>query len=168
MSTVKPQYSVSIPVSCNVASLNFSTTFITGRESNIIDNTTSLYLDFLLSGKVRVGTTPAANSQILVYVYGRLRDAPTLPDVFTGSDANVSLTSAGVGRGALRLAQAIDVDGATSNRDYPFGPVGIAALFNGNVPDQFGLYVTHSTSATLNGSINAHFFSVTGLQLAIV
>jgi hypothetical protein len=163
---VKPLYAVSIPVSCNVSSLATSATFVAGRESNIIDNTSSLFVDFHLNGSIKTGTTPTANTQILVYVYGQLRDTPTLPDVFTGSDAAATLTSAGVGRGFLKLAAVLDVDAATSNRNYPFGPIGITQLVGGTAPPQkFGLFITHNTAVALSGSVSGHFFSVDGLQI---
>lgn len=169
MATVKPLYSVSIPVSCNCSSLGSSATFVAGRESNIIDNTSSLFGDFMLSGRLVTGaSSPTANTQALVYTYGQLRDTPTLPDVFTGSDAAVTLTSAGVGRSFLRLAAVCDIDTGNANRSYPFGPVSVAGLFGGNVPQKFGVFITHNAGTTLQGSVSNHFLSVDGIQYQIV
>jgi hypothetical protein len=164
MSTVTTTYAASATVTCGVESTASSSTFAAGRESSVIDNTTNKYVDALLAGKIRVGTTPTANTQILVYVFAPLDDTPTYPDVMDGTDSAETITSAGVAQGFLKLAALISVDSATSDRDYAFGPVGIAQLFGGIMPPKWAVFVTHNTGVNLNSTAGNHFIKYTGVK----
>lgn len=138
-------------------SLASSSGLTAGWQSDIVDNRTTEYLDALLSGVIRVGTTPTANTQINVWVWAQLDNAgPTRPDGFGTTQAARSITSVGVGQGFLRLAASLNVDSATSNRDYPFGPVSVATLFGGVLPRQWGVWVVHNTGVALNATGGIH------------
>ena len=63
-------YSSNTTITMDLANLASSSTFLAGRESNQIDNTTNKYIDCQVSGFVTVGTTPTANTVIAVYVWG--------------------------------------------------------------------------------------------------
>jgi len=162
--TIKPLYAASATITITLASLASSSSFVAGREATAIVNTSNLYDDALLSGKIRVGTTPTINTQILIYVFAALDDAPTYPDVFDGTDSDETLTSAGVGRGFLKLAAVLDVDATTSDRDYPFGPVSVAQLFGGHLPTRWSVFVTHNTGVNLNSTGGNHFIKYDGIQ----
>lgn len=143
-----------------LASLATSSTFIAGRQSTAVDNSTNLYLDYLLAGVVTVGTTPTANTEIRVYVVA-LRNDSTWPDGVGATDAAWSTTTAGKGSGYLKLAAVMLCDATTSNVGYSFGPVSVAALFGGVVPDKFAVIVTHSTAVNLNSTAGNHVISIT-------
>ena len=165
MSTViKPLYGASSAITISLASLASSSSFVAGHESDVVTNTSNRYDDALLAGKIRVGTTPTINTQILVYVWGVLNDTPTYPDVFDGTDSDETLTSVGVGRGFLKLSAVLDVDATTSDRDYPFGPVSVAQLFGGHLPTHWGLFVTHNTGVNLNSTSGNHVIKYTPVQ----
>lgn len=161
---IKPLYGASVPITISLASLASSSTFVAGRESDVVVNTSSRYDDALIAGKIKCGTTPTINTQILVYVWGVLNDTPTYPDVFDGTDSDETLTSVGVGHGFLKLAAVLDVDSTTSDRDYPFGPVSVAQLFGGHLPTHWGLFVTHNTGVALNATGGNHVIKYTPLQ----
>jgi len=144
MATTTISYTTATTITCSVASVASSSTWVAGQESNEIDNTTNKYDDALVQGKITVGTTPTASTLILVYVWG-------------------SDTSAGVRDGFLRLGAAIVVDATTSNRSYWFGPFSVADLF-GQVPRFWGLFVTHNTGANLNSTSGNHSFTYTGIK----
>ncbi len=169
MATVNIAYAASATVTIGLATtpLASSSTFVAGRQSAVIDNTTNKYDDVFLAGKITVGTTPTTNTQILVYIYAILNDTPTYPDVMTGSDGDVTLTSVGVGQGFLKLAAACNVDSTTSNRGYPFGPVSVSQLFGGNMPNKWGVWVTHNTGVALNATAGNHFVSYTGVTYTV-
>lgn len=158
---VNSAYANYATVTITLASLGSSSTFVAGREATAIDNSTNKYPELKVSGKITVGTTPTVNTQILVYVLERLNNTPTWPDVFTGSDAAATLTSAGVGRGFLKLGATLDVDSTTSNRAYPF-TFRIARLFDGVAPDFFSVFVTHNTGVNLNSTGSNHVIEVQG------
>lgn len=170
MAETKIKYAASATITCSLASLASSTSFVAGQESGVIDNTANLYDDVLLSGKIKVGGSAnniSANTNILVFVFAILDDAPTYPDVMDGTDSAETLTSVGVGAGFLKLACAIMVDTTTSDRDYPFGPVSVAQLFGGIMPPKWGVFVTHNTGQALNATGGNHFLKYTGITYTV-
>ena len=164
MATTTISYTTATTITCSVASVASSSTWVAGQESNEIDNTTNKYDDVLVQGKITVGTTPTASTLILVYVWGSDTSAATTNlDTIDGVDSTETLTSAGVRDGFLKLAAAINVDATTSNRSYWFGPFSVADLF-GQVPRFWGLFVTHNTGANLNSTAGNHSFTYTGIK----
>lgn len=163
---VKIAQAASSALTISLASLATSATFVAGQESTAVDNTSNKYLDYLLSGKIEVGTTPTINTQILVYVVGILEDS-TWPDVFDGTDSNETVTSAGVRDGFCKLAASMFVDATTSNRDYFFGPVSVARLFGDRMPNKFVVFVTHNTGANLNATGGNHSVWITPKYLTV-
>lgn len=161
MADVKTAYGSSSALTISPASLATSSTWLAGVESDAVSNTTNLYIDYLLAGKITVGTTPTINTEIRVYVVGTRDDTPTWPDVFDGTASAETITSAGVRDGFAKLAAVMAVDATTSNREYPFGPVSIASLFGGVMPKQFVVFVTHNTGANLNSTAGNHVVSIT-------
>lgn len=164
MATTTISYTTATTITCSVASVASSSTWVAGQESNEIDNTSNKYDDALVQGKITVGTTPTASTLILVYVWGSDTSAATTNlDTIDGVDSTETLTSAGVRDGFLKLAAAINVDATTSNRSYWFGPFSVADLF-GQVPKFWGLFVTHNTGANLNSTSGNHTFTYTGIK----
>lgn len=163
MSTTTTNYASAATITCGVASLATSSTFVAGRESDVVDNTTNKYVDALLSGKVTVGTSPTTATQILVYVFALLNDT-TYPDVMDGTDSAETLTSVGVGQGFLKLAAVLNVDSTTSDRAYYFGPTSVATLFGGILPKKWGVFVTHNTGVNLNSTAGNHEFDYVGVK----
>lgn len=160
MASIKIEYAASSALTISPASLATSATFLAGRESSEVDNTTNKYLDYLLAGKITVGTTPTASTEIRIYVVALMEDA-TWPDVFDGTDSAETVTSAGVGSGFLRLAASMEVDATTSDRTYHFGPVSIASLFGGSLPKKWVAFVTHNTGVNLNATAGNHALHIT-------
>lgn len=167
MATVNIAYAASATITCGVASLATSSTFVAGQESSVVDNTTNKYVDALLAGQVTTGTTPTTATAILVYVFAILDDTPTYPDVMDGTDSAETVTSAGVGSGFLKLAAVMSNDSTTSNRAYAFGPVSVAQLFGGIMPKKWAIFVTHNTGVNLNSTAGNHFFKYTGVTYTV-
>ena len=164
MATTTISYTTATTITCSVASVASSSTWVAGQESNEIDNTSNKYDDVLVQGKITVGTTPTASTLILVYVWGSDTSAATTNlDTIDGVDSTETLTSAGVRDGFLKLAASINVDATTSNRSYWFGPFSVADLF-GQVPRFWELFVTHNTGANLNSTAGNHSFTYTGIK----
>lgn len=164
MATTTISYSSATTITISPASTASSSTWVAGRESTEVDNTTNKYDDALVQGKITVGTTPTASTLILVYVWGSDTSAGTTNiDVIDGTDSAETLTSAGVRDGFMRLGAAINVDATTSDRGYPFGPFSVADLF-GQMPKYWGLFVTHNTGVNLNATGGNHAFTYTGIK----
>lgn len=165
MATATVNYSSNTTITCSVASTASSSTFVAGRESNEIDNTTNKYMDALVQGKVTVGTTPTANTQIGIYVWGADTSLGTTAiDALDGTDSAETLTNTGVLYSALKLGAAITVTATTSDVGYNFAPFSVAALFGGVMPKFWGLYVSHNTGVNLNSTGGNHVFSFNGIR----
>ena len=163
---IKLAYAASASLTLTLASLASDTNRLAGRASTAIDNSTLKYTDILIGGKIMTGTTPVADRRIEVWAYGALNSTPLYPDAVTGTDANTSITSANIKRGALRLIATMMVD-ATSNRSYSFGPVALAEVFGGVLPVRWGIFVTHDTNVNLNATAGNHFISYTPIYSTV-
>lgn len=168
MATSTINYSSNTTITCSVASTASSSTFVAGRESNQIDNTSTQYMDALVQGKITVGTTPTANTQIGIYVWGADTSlATTAIDVLDGTDSAETLTNTGVLFSALKLGATIIVPVITSDVGYNFAPFSVAALFGGVMPKFWGLYVAHNTGVNLNATGGNHAFSFNGIKFDV-
>lgn len=165
MATTTINYSSNTTITMDLDGLASNATWIAGRESTEIDNTTNKYLDCLVQGKVKVGTTPTANTVIAIYVYGADTSLATTPiDVLDGVDSAETLTNTGVLGSALRLGASIGVLANTSDIVYNVAPFSVAALFGGVMPKFWGLFVAHNCGAALHATDNTNFFSFNGIK----
>lgn len=165
MATLTISYSSNTAITMDLANLGTSATFVAGRESSQIDNTTNKFVDAIVSGQVSVGTTPTANTQINVYVWGADTSlATTALDVLDGTDSAETLTNVGI-RDALRLGASINVPAATSDVAYIVLPFSVASLFGGILPKFWGLFVAHNTAVNLrNNAVNTNSFEYVGVK----
>lgn len=168
MADRKIAYGSSAALTITLASLASSAALVAGRESTAVSNTTALSLDVLLTGKITVGTTPTINTSIEVWAYGSHNDTPDYPDVLDGTDSAETLMSAGIKRGALKHIVTLDVDSATSDRTYPFGPVSLASRFGGTLPKNWGVFVTQNTGVALNATGSNHAIEYTPVFETVV
>jgi hypothetical protein len=151
-------YAASSAVTITLASLASDTTLLAGQESTAIDNTSGLYLDYLVAGEVTTGTSPTAAKQIEVHAVGILDDA-NWPDVFDGADSNETITSADI-KNAICRPLAVLATSSTSNQAYPFGPVSLANAFGGVLPAKVAIFIVHNTGVNLNSTGGNHFVSI--------
>jgi len=168
MATATISYSSNTTITVDLANLASSSTFVAGRESSQVDNTTNKYIDAQVSGTISVGTTPTANTQINVYVWGADTSlATTAIDVLDGTDSAETLTNTGV-LASLKVGAVISVLATTSDVAYPVLPFSVAALFGGNMPKYWGLYVAHNTGANLrNTAVNTNGLEYVGIKYDI-
>lgn len=150
------RYGTEQDLTFGVGSLASSSGLLAGYETSPIDNTSNLFLDYILRGKVTVGTTPTVNTVIEIWAFGAMDDTPTWPDVFDGTASAETITSAGIKNGLLKLVAVLQVDATTSDRTYPFGGISLRSIFGGTVPDHVGFFVTHNTGVNLNSTAGNH------------
>lgn len=162
MANIKTAYASSSNLTITLASLATDTNLLAGRASTVVDNTSNLYLDYLLSGFITTGTSPTTAKSIDVYVYGCVDDTPTYPDAITGSDANKTITTANIRDAGLKLVVSIPTT-ATSNEKSYFGPVSVKSLFGGELPKKWGVFVVHNTAVNLNSTGGNHQITATGV-----
>lgn len=164
MATVNIAYAASATITISPENVASSST--AGVESSVIDNTSNKYVDALVSGIWTCGTTPTVNTQVLVYVYSVLDDTPTYPDVMDGTSSAETITSAGVGRGFLKLGAVMDVDSTTSDRAY-YVTFNVAQLFGGVMPLKWGLFITHNSGVNSNATAGNHVWKYTGITYTV-
>ena len=154
MADLKLSYPAASDLTITLASLASDTNLLTGRESATIDNSTNLYLDILISGKITAGTSPTASRSIEVWAVGSW-DGTNWPDVFDGTESAETITSADIKASVTRYLAAM-ATANTSDRTYHFGPVSLAAAFGGTLPPKVVLFITHSTGQNLNSTAANH------------
>jgi hypothetical protein len=152
----KLQYDAAAALTITLTSLATNATFIAGRNSTAIDNsTTPRAIDSELTVKITTGTTPTVDTEIRVYLYQALNpDTPTYPDTLTGTDAAVSLTSTYTLNGGFLLAGSTAVP-ATSSIGYPIKCLSLAQAY-GKEPKRWGVYVAHNTAVNLHATSTNH------------
>lgn len=168
MSTINISYRTSSTITIAPENVASSSTFVAGVESAVYDNTSNKDVDVLIAGTWTCGTSPTANTQVLIYVFAVRDDAPFYPDVMDGTSSAETITSAGVGQGFLKLGAVLSVDTTTSNRAYDCGPFSVAQLFGGICPNKFGLFITHNTGVNSNSTSGNHVWKATGVSYTVV
>lgn len=174
MATVKASYTASATITCSIASEPCSATFIAGREGAVVSNITNLYDDVLLSGKVTAGATGAQVGAILVYVFAPISDdlSATIvyPGAMDGTDTSArSITTVGEGSSYLKLAASMTTK-ASASITYYFGPVSVAQLFGGIMPQRWSIWVTSTSNSgtnTMDGTAGNHFFKYVGVHYTV-
>lgn len=151
---IKLSYVGSGTYTMTLASLASSGTLVAGRESTAVSNTSNLYLDYMLGGKVRMGTTVTAGT-LELWAIAAVDDTPTYPDVFDGTDSNETVTSADIKRGCGKLLWSMPND-TTNSRDYWWSGISLAAAYGGLVPGNHVLFFVHSAVAALDATEGNH------------
>lgn len=168
---VKISYAASRAPTLTLASLAASSTLLGGRESSAVDNgATNKYLDVLVAGFFKTAAANAQIGSINVAVVGNLDDTPTWPDVFDGTDSVETVSLQGVYDQVCKLAAQITTT-ATNALVWPFGPVAIAGLFGGVIPDQFVFFISHNaetTTAAWDATEGSHSVKMTEIYATVL
>jgi hypothetical protein len=149
-------------ITFSVASLASSSSLLAGRASTSVSNATDLYVDAMVSGMVRLGATPSGTGELQLYVYADL-DGTNFPDSITGIDAAKTISTLGAKTSGFRLGWS-QASENSANQIYAIAPFSIAQLF-GQVPEKWGLFLTHSTGTPLHATAGSHAFAYRGYSL---
>lgn len=131
----------------NLDGLAASATWVAGWESEAIDNSTNLYTDYSINAKIQVESTGLAAGEIRMYLVAELEDA-SWPDVFDGTESAETVTDTEIRDAICRMA-AFTVTDTTASRVYYLNCPSVAAVFDGNCPRKFVVFITQSTGTTL-------------------
>ncbi len=163
MATSSINYGTTTTITLSPASLASSGTYVTGRESTEVDNTTNKFLNVEVEGFVTTGTSPTVDTYIKLYAWAsHTAPSTTALDVIDGLDSAETFTSSEIQNSILTLVRSVKVS-ATSNHKYHFKPFTIADIF-GEMPKYWGLYLAHDTVAALNSTAVNHEFKYTGIK----
>lgn len=135
-----------------------SVTNNSARAATAIDNSTNVFVDALVGGKLK---SPAASTSAAGYV--NVRVAATVDggtnytEAATGTDAAITLTSPSNAPiiGTINMV----ANGTT----YPFGPFSVANAFGGNLPDHWVVIFENKTGGTLDATGGNHLVDYQGI-----
>lgn len=165
MAVTTVTYSADTAITFDISSLGTSSTFVAGRESTQVDNTSTLYMDALVRVKGITGhasTAPTVGQMIQLYVWGSDVSLATTPiDVLDGTDSAETLGHVSV-LNSLRFVAAPTVTVATAGLVYYIQPFSVAQRFGGVMPKFWGLYLAHNHTGALAASQSA-LFSFNGI-----
>lgn len=128
-----------------------------GRESTVIDNTSNLFRDALVTVKIKMPAsgTPADSKAVYVYAYATADGGSSYSDGATGSDAAFTHSDPP----NLKLIGIVSCPANTNT--YTGGPFSVAQAFGGTLPAKWGIVVRNHTGLTLDSSGNsAHYQGV--------
>jgi hypothetical protein len=148
--TLKPSYGASVSLACTTTSLSSDTNLLAGRQSIVADNTSDLADTVMLGGTIATTSTPTANTQIEIWLYGDVGDGTNYSGGAGATDANLSLATAGV-KALMVLGQVIGQTDTTA-RTYDVGPINVGKAFGGDMPAKWGFFVVHNTGQTLGAT----------------
>lgn len=159
MATLKPVYGTSTAITCTLASLASSAT--AGRRSDVVDNSSNLYDDVLLTVAVKTSSSALANDKACyVYLFGS-EDGT----VYEGSSAEGNAA----GDGAITLDSPTNMRGpfvincpavSTTYRKV----ISVAAAFGGVMPKKWGFALRNYTGQDLNSTEGNHQKTYTGVH----
>lgn len=158
MADIKTAYRASSNLTItNLHSIATSSTWSAGWISGVIDNTTNLDLDILVSGKIALGNSATAG-EIRVYAFGMLDDSnwPALLSAGTaGTEGTATVTTTTIRDAGMVLVGAFATRADPGTDDvYPIPMSSLRAAFGGFLPPKIVLFVTHSTGVNLAASGN--------------
>lgn len=158
-------YIADAAVTMDLSALAASATFVAGRESSSISNSSN-YLDCNVTGKFISGTTPTAPAEHRIYYVQPTEDSPTWPDVFDGTDSAETVTNTNILDTLLRAWSG--TASTTSNVTYPVISALTLAQAFGFCPKAFSLFFSHAHTAALKTDAgNTNSFNYQFIQAAV-
>lgn len=152
MAVTNITYSSDTAITFDISSLATSSTFVAGRESSQIDNTTNKYVDAIVTCDGITGhasTAPTVGQYIGLWLWGSDVSLATTPiDTLDGTDSAETLGHVSV-LNSLKFVAAPTVTVATAGLVYYIQPFSVAQFFGGVMPKFWGLYLAHNHTGAL-------------------
>jgi hypothetical protein len=139
-STLKQLFDTSALVTITLASLGSGS----WRQSASVDNSTKLYLDAKLIMKVKTGATAAGTVDI--WLYASADGGTTFSDGASGSDATFTPTA------TPNLTFVTSIQTPTATTTYTSAVNSLAAVFGGDLPQQWGLAIKNTNGGALDST----------------
>jgi hypothetical protein len=150
VATATINYASAASITCTLTSLASAG----WRQSAEVSNTTNKYIDALVAGSIQAGSV-TADGTIEVYAYGSI-DGTVYSGGLGTTDQGITWGTTGStsvhGYNQLKLLQVLDVDDTDDNEDIEFGPVSVASVFGGVLPEKWGVIVKNNTGASLHAT----------------
>lgn len=122
------------------------------RESDAVDNTSDVFQDVLVAGKLKTGAAPDEyGGSVIIYAHGTVDGGSTYTGGATGSDGGITPKM------TLRVIDDVPVTD-TADAERLWGPVSVGGAFGGVLPDHWGIVVENRTGDALNASNNSTWY----------
>jgi hypothetical protein len=159
-------YNGDTAITFDISSLGTSSTFVAGRNSTEIDNTSNKFVDCIVDVEGITGhasTAPTVGQVIQLFIVGNDTSfaTKTIGGVIDGSDGAATLPHVSVLQ-SLRLVGQAAVTVATAGLVYYIQPFSVAAQFGGVMPKFWCLYLAHNHTGALAAS-QSTLFSYNGI-----
>jgi hypothetical protein len=129
------------------------------QASTAVDNTSTLYVDALLSGSIQ-GQTPTTGTTFEIWLYGTT-DGTNFTAGCSGTDG---VYTADGEEDELCLAKVITVTN-DPNHDYVWGPVSVAgAMGLPCLPSKWGVVFRNTSAATTHATGAANYVKFCGVK----
>ena len=162
----------SAQIACTMGSLAVTST----RESAVVDNTTNLFLDALVSVTLTIASGTPTSTGAYVNVYANASEDGTNWPIIQKSDGTVYTTGAGDASagilgtpGNLKLIGVINVMTTTSSgeRTVRSEPFSVAAAFNNALPRKWSIFLENQSGVVFSTSTatTANYVSYTGIAV---
>lgn len=137
----------------SLASLATSTAGV-GRQSTIVDNSTTKYDSALLNVLIKLGTSPTANKSI--YIYLIQSDGTNRTDGAGASDAGITIKNA-------QLLGTLTTGAAPATGDNLR-----KTLYIDNLGQEWGIVIVHDTGVNLDSTGGNHVIKFAGYKWEVV
>lgn len=163
--TFTTEYAADAALTLTLSALAASATWVAGRESTSVSNTSNKYLDYSISGTFISGTTPTSGEARLYFVRP-YEDTPTWGGGIAGTgDAAATITNTSI-LASMLLAWS-GGNSTSSNVTYPIQKALTLAQAFGVCPATFLVFFVHSQVAALKtDSLNNNSLFSKGSYLA--
>ncbi len=135
-----------------------SGSYLAGWSSASVNNTSNVYLDYLLSGTFTTHASNRAAGRIDVYVIAALNDTPTWPATASGTigtEGALSFTDTEERDSLCRLIASMTAD-TTASSILTFPPTSVRMLFGGIMPPPYwAVFITQNVSTTTTAGLAA-------------
>jgi hypothetical protein len=123
-----------------------------GWQSAVVDNTSDLYLDALVTVVLDfANTSPGSNKAAYVYAYGGI-ESGVYSNPASGSEGTLTLTNVTTNAQNLRLLGTIPY--TTADEVAESSPMSVAGAFGGVLPPYWGVAIINFSGAALAASGN--------------
>lgn len=157
-------YGTPTTVTIDLSSLAESATWVAGRESNEVDNSSNLFVDVIIDNPLGIVATPTATGQELrVYCWGQ-ETAASASAISTLVGVDAARTISLDALQALRLGALIGTTAASGTLTHYFSPFSVASLFGGVMPKYWGIYVAHNIGTADLGATQSAKIRMTGIK----
>lgn len=163
MATTKIAYSANTAITFDISSLAASATWLAGRESTQVDNSSNLFVDAIVNvDPITAGATIAVGDVLELRIWGADTSLATTPiDVLDGTDSAETLTEDSI-RQSLKLVKAVVATSTTASQKIYIPPFSVASFFGGRMPKFWGLFLAHDHGSALASS-QSGLFSYNGV-----